>query len=97
MVDKKLGGAGLRGQVAGETQLCTVGQEGSGLTYLGYDIQSLADGADFEEVAYLLQHGELPGRTNWATIWTGSPPNANCRRRCWKHWSAFPPRRTRWM
>lgn len=26
MVDKKLSGAGLRGQVAGETKLCTVGK-----------------------------------------------------------------------
>lgn len=60
MVDKPLSGAGLRGQVAGETRLCTVGKEGSGLTYLGYDIQSLADNAQFEEVAYLLQFGELP-------------------------------------
>ncbi len=60
MVDKPVSGAGLRGQVAGETHLCTVGKEGSGLTYLGYDIQSLADNAQFEEVAYLLQFGELP-------------------------------------
>ncbi len=60
MVDKPVSGAGLRGQVAGETHLCTVGKEGSGLTYLGYDIQSLADNALFEEVAYLLQFGELP-------------------------------------
>ena len=37
MVDKALGGAGLRGQVAGETALCTVGKSGSGLTYCGYD------------------------------------------------------------
>ena len=28
---KKLGGAGLRGQVAGVTSLCTVGQSGAGL------------------------------------------------------------------
>lgn len=60
MVDKPVSGAGLRGQVAGETHLCTVGKDGSGLTYLGYDIQSLADNAQFEEVAYLLQFGELP-------------------------------------
>lgn len=53
-------GAGLRGQVAGETRLCTVGEDGSGLTYLGYDIQTLAEEAAFEEVAYLLQYGELP-------------------------------------
>ncbi|RUO50587.1 bifunctional 2-methylcitrate synthase/citrate synthase [Pseudidiomarina aquimaris] len=60
MVDKKLGGAGLRGQVAGETKLCTVGKSGSGLTYYGYDIKELAEKVSFEEVAYLLAHGELP-------------------------------------
>ena len=60
MVDKKLGGAGLRGQSAGETKLCTVGKSGSGLTYCGYDISDLAENATFEEVAYLLFHGELP-------------------------------------
>ncbi|RUO81438.1 2-methylcitrate synthase [Idiomarina tyrosinivorans] len=60
MVDKKLGGAGLRGQVAGETALCTVGKTGSGLTYRGYDIKELAEKVSFEEVAYLLAKGELP-------------------------------------
>ncbi|WP_163931499.1 2-methylcitrate synthase [Paraferrimonas sp. SM1919] len=60
MVDKKLGGAGLRGQSAGETKLCTVGKSGSGLTYCGYDVSDLADNATFEEVAYLLFNGELP-------------------------------------
>ena len=47
MVDKKLGGAGLRGQVAGETALCTVGKTGTGLTYRGYDISVLAEKAQF--------------------------------------------------
>ena len=47
MVDKKLAGAGLRGQVAGETSLCTVGKSGSGLTYRGLDISVLADTAKF--------------------------------------------------
>ncbi|MEQ8955538.1 MAG: 2-methylcitrate synthase [Gammaproteobacteria bacterium] len=60
MVDKKLGGAGLRGQVAGETALSTVGKTGSGLTYRGYDIEVLAANATFEEVAYLLLYGQLP-------------------------------------
>jgi 2-methylcitrate synthase len=60
MVDKKLGGAGLRGQVAGETALCTVGKTGTGLTYRGYDISVLAARARFEEVAYLLLRGRLP-------------------------------------
>ncbi|MGP1834822.1 bifunctional 2-methylcitrate synthase/citrate synthase [Shewanella frigidimarina] len=62
MVDKKLSGAGLRGQSAGETKLCTVGKSGSGLTYCGYDVSDLADNATFEEVAYLLFNGELPNQ-----------------------------------
>lgn len=57
---KTPGGAGLRGQVAGHTSLSTVGQAGAGLTYRGYDVKDLARGAVFEEVAYLLLHGELP-------------------------------------
>ena len=59
---KKLGGAGLRGQVAGETALCTVGKSGAGLTYRGYDIADLAEKAQFEEIAYLLLRGKLPNR-----------------------------------
>lgn len=62
MVDKKLSGAGLRGQSAGETKLCTVGKSGSGLTYLGYDISDLAQNVSFEEVAYLLFYGQLPNQ-----------------------------------
>ena len=56
--DKKTGG--LAGVTAGQTALCTVGEEGSGLTYRGYDIADLVDNASFEEVAYLLLHGTLP-------------------------------------
>lgn len=59
---KKLGGAGLRGQVAGETALCTVGKSGAGLTYRGYEIADLAEKAQFEEIAYLLLRGKLPNR-----------------------------------
>lgn len=60
MPDKKLGGAGLRGQSAGTTSLCTVGKSGTGLTYRGYDITDLANYAQFEEVAHLLLRGHLP-------------------------------------
>lgn len=66
MVDKKLGGAGLRGQSAGETALCTVGKTGTGLTYRGYDISELAEGATFEEVAHLILKGELPNAAQLA-------------------------------
>lgn len=50
----------LSGVVAGNTALCTVGRSGNDLHYRGYDILDLAEGAQFEEVAYLLIHGSLP-------------------------------------
>ena len=62
MAEKKLSGAGLRGQSAGETSLCTVGKTGAGLTYRGHDITTLAEKAQFEEVAFLLLYGKLPTR-----------------------------------
>ena len=63
MKDSANNSAGLRGQVAGETELCTVGQSGTGLTYRGYEITDLADNAEFEEVAFLLLKGHLPNKT----------------------------------
>jgi citrate synthase len=50
---------GLAGVVAGRTAICSL--EGT-LRYRGYDIEPLARAGDFEEVAYLLLHGELPNR-----------------------------------
>ena len=61
MADSKKAG-GLAGVTAGKTALCTVGKEGAGLTYCGYDIYDLADNATFEEVAHLLLKGKLPTR-----------------------------------
>ncbi len=58
---KKTGG--LAGVTAGATHICTVGKEGAGLTYRGYDIYDLAKNATFEEVAYLLLRGKLPTQT----------------------------------
>ncbi|HCH01135.1 MAG TPA: 2-methylcitrate synthase [Vibrio sp.] len=63
MTNKTLAGAGLRGQSAGTTSLCTVGKSGTGLTYRGYDITDLANHAQFEEVAHLLLVGHLPNQT----------------------------------
>ncbi|WP_394242990.1 bifunctional 2-methylcitrate synthase/citrate synthase [Vibrio astriarenae] len=62
MPHSEIGGAGLRGQSAGSTALCTVGKTGTGLTYRGYDITDLANHAQFEEVAHLLLRGHLPNR-----------------------------------
>jgi 2-methylcitrate synthase len=52
--------AGLRGVSAGSTAIATVGAEGAGLRYRGYDVTELAEHSSFEEVAYLLLFGELP-------------------------------------
>jgi len=51
---------GLEGVVANTTNLSDVlGQEGV-LLYAGYDINELAGNATYEEVVYLLWHGNLP-------------------------------------
>lgn len=50
----------LSGVAAGNTALCSVGESGNDLHYRGYNILDLAEKAQFEEVAYLLIHGQLP-------------------------------------
>jgi citrate synthase len=50
---------GLEGVIAGETAISTV--EG-GLRYRGYPVTELAERCNFEEVAYLLLHGDLPNQ-----------------------------------
>lgn len=50
----------LSGVAAGNTALCTVGKTGNDLHYRGYDILDIAESAEFEEIAHLLVHGELP-------------------------------------
>ncbi|MGB4812158.1 MAG: 2-methylcitrate synthase [Methylophilaceae bacterium] len=59
---KKKKGVALAGVAAGSTAVCTVGHTGNDLHYRGYDIIELAKQATFEEVAYLLMHGELPSQ-----------------------------------
>ncbi len=53
-------GVGLSGVTAGNTALCTVGRTGNDLHYRGYDILDVAEQCEFEEIAYLLVHGQLP-------------------------------------
>lgn len=59
---KKNTGAGLRGQTAGQTSVCTVGAEGNSLRYRGFDVTELAEFSTFYEVAHLLLKGHLPTR-----------------------------------
>jgi citrate synthase len=48
---------GLEGVIAGETAISTVGDS---LIYRGYSVGELAEKCTFDEVAFLLLHGELP-------------------------------------
>jgi citrate synthase len=51
---------GLAGVVVDTTAISKVVEETSTLTYRGYPVQELAESCTFEEVAYLIWHGELP-------------------------------------
>ncbi|MFD1716386.1 bifunctional 2-methylcitrate synthase/citrate synthase [Georgenia deserti] len=51
---------GLAGVVADTTAISKVNPETNSLLYRGYPVQELAERCSFEEVAWLLWHGELP-------------------------------------
>ncbi|MUL46146.1 bifunctional 2-methylcitrate synthase/citrate synthase [Mycobacterium sp. CBMA293] len=51
---------GLAGVVVDTTAISKVVPETNSLTYRGYPVQELAARCSFEQVAYLLWHGELP-------------------------------------
>jgi len=53
---------GLEGVVASQTAISMVDGANGRLVYRGYVIADLAEEMSFEEVAYLLWHGELPNR-----------------------------------
>lgn len=52
------GNSGLEGVVIGESRISSI--IGTQLTYCGYEIDDLAENAEFEEVVYLLWHDKLP-------------------------------------
>lgn len=51
---------GLDGVVVDSTRISKVMPEINSLVYFGYPVQDLAEHCNFEEVAWLLWHGELP-------------------------------------
>jgi citrate synthase len=59
---------GLEGVVAAETKLCDLDGANGRLAYAGYNIDDLARKATFEEVCYLLWHGELPTTAQLAEL-----------------------------
>ncbi len=59
---------GLEGVVAATTRLCDLDGVNGRLAYQGYAIENLARHASFEEVTWLLWHGELPGEADLAAF-----------------------------
>ena len=51
---------GLLGIVVDETTISQVRPDINSLTYRGYAVQDLCEKCNFEEVAYLVLHGDLP-------------------------------------
>ncbi|WP_115891386.1 citrate synthase [Haloferax sp. Atlit-48N] len=51
---------GLEGVLVAESKLSFIDGDAGQLVYCGYDIEDLARDASYEEVLYLLWHGELP-------------------------------------
>ena len=85
---------GLEGVIAGETAISTVAD---GLSYRGYPVTELAEKTSFDEVAYLLLHGELPNAAQLAAFQKRvaaarqlPAPLSACSRRCratWRRWT----------
>src|SRR5207249_1954719 len=65
MTSAEIYSPGLEGVIAGETAISTIV---GGLRYRGYPVTELADKCSFDEVAYLLLHGELPARAQLAAF-----------------------------
>jgi len=59
---------GLEGVVVAESSLSAIDGDAGQLVYRGYPIGELAADASFEEVLYLLWHGELPDRGQLAAF-----------------------------
>ncbi|MCC6728217.1 MAG: citrate synthase [Chthonomonadales bacterium] len=53
---------GLEEVVAGQSNICYIDGKHGRLLYYGYDVAELAAQSSFEEVAYLLWYGRLPGK-----------------------------------
>ncbi|WP_024288325.1 bifunctional 2-methylcitrate synthase/citrate synthase [Cellulomonas sp. KRMCY2] len=59
---------GLAGVVVDETSVSRVNPESNSLLYRGYPVQELAAACSFEQVAWLLWHGELPSTAELAEL-----------------------------
>src|SRR5215211_4496287 len=60
MTSELQGARGLENVVVASTKLSAIDGTNGRLGYAGFDIHDLAERATFEEIAYLLWHGDLP-------------------------------------
>lgn len=63
--------AGLADIVACDSSICFIDGKNGRLLYRGYDAVELANKSTFEEVAYLLWYGRLPGLTEYQAFLDG--------------------------
>jgi citrate synthase len=66
---------GLQDVFATESSICFIDGQKGRLLYRGYDVVELAEKSNFEEVAYLLWYGRLPGKVEFEAFldsFTGS-------------------------
>lgn len=68
MADEPVIHRGLEGVVVDSTRISKVMPEINSLVYFGYPVQDLAEHCSFEEVAWLLWHGELPTNEQLASF-----------------------------
>jgi citrate synthase len=63
-----LTGTGLEGISLGRTEIALVDGQNGRLVYRGHDAERLAEDQRFEQVAYLLWHGDLPSESELAEL-----------------------------
>ena len=79
---------GLEGIVAAETSISSIIDDT--LTYVGYDIDDLANNAGFEEVVYLLWHKRLPNAAELAELKQQLADNMAVPQEVLNHFKTFP-------
>lgn len=81
-ISRQTYGRGFEGLVVGETEISRIDGDIGKLWIRGYPIDELCKNADFEEVAYLVIHGELPNDSeyeDWCSelrAWRNPPEKA---------------------
>ena len=82
--------------VVDRTAISNVVPETNSLTYRGYPVQELAASRTFEEVAYLIWHGELPTAAELAELTAAERSQRELSRSTSPRSSGSPTTATRW-